>query len=136
MQQQASEYSKDELNTLKSIEILLFISSFRYAKPKKLLKSLKTNIYIHPNGIALTSKVLSKQGTSHLVGNFTGLKGKQIEEIISRIPKSWRMVPQDRGNGVKFLDTAGIERIRLSRLRLLPSKQMNAALGRRASFAV
>lgn len=55
----------------------------------------------------------TRQGTSHVAGNFQGLAGKSAAQIIERVPSSWKMVPQDRGLGIKFLDQAGFERLRM-----------------------
>jgi hypothetical protein len=73
----------------------------------------KGPIYVTPKGVAVTSETLAKQGTSQLAGNFKGLAGSSVDDIISRIPRDWKMVPQDRGAGIKFLDAQGYERIRL-----------------------
>jgi hypothetical protein len=70
-------------------------------------------ITVTPSGVAVLPETLAKQGTSHMVGNFTGLSGKSVDEIVARVPKDWKMVPQDRGAGIKFIDSAGFERIRL-----------------------
>lgn len=70
-------------------------------------------IVVTSRGVAVTSKTLAKQGSSHLAGNFRGLAGTSVDNIISRVPRNWRMAPQDRGVGIKFLDEAGFERIRL-----------------------
>lgn len=70
-------------------------------------------IIVTSKGVAIPNAVLAKQGASQLTGNFKGLAGSSVEDIISRIPKEWKMVRQDRGAGVKFLDEAGFERIRL-----------------------
>ena len=68
---------------------------------------------VTPQGIAISTRALASQGLSRLAGNFQGLAGKSMQEIIKRIPAGWQMVSQNRGVGVKFLDTAGIERIRI-----------------------
>jgi len=70
-------------------------------------------IRITQNGPVPTDALLAKQGTSPLVGNFKGLTGKPVEEIISRVPKDWRWAIQNDGHGIKFIDTAGAEKIRL-----------------------
>jgi len=36
-----------------------------------------------------------------------------MADVIERVPSGWKMVPQDRGLGIKFLDEAGFERIRM-----------------------
>ena len=66
-----------------------------------------------PRGVVVSAKTLARQGRSHLAGNFQGLAGKSMGEIIERVPSTWTMVPQDRGMGIKFLDEAGFERIRM-----------------------
>ena len=49
----------------------------------------------------------------NLVGDFTKLEGATVDEIISRVPKDWKMLAQKNGNGISFIDEAGIERIRI-----------------------
>jgi RHS repeat-associated protein len=68
---------------------------------------------VTPKGVAVSSESLAKQGTSPRAGDFTGLAGASVDEIVSRVPSGWRMVPQDKGRGIKFLDQAGVERVRL-----------------------
>lgn len=89
----------------------------------------KGPIYVAPEGIAVTSKTLAKQGTSHLAGDFRGLAGSSVDDIISRVPKGWKMVPQDRGAGIKFLDAQGFERIRLHGLSARAPAGSNSASG-------
>ena len=48
-----------------------------------------------------------------MVGDFTKLEGATVDEIISRVPKDWTMLVQKKGNGIRFIDEAGIERIRI-----------------------
>lgn len=76
-------------------------------------KELLGSITVTSHGVAVTKDVLAKQGSSRLAGDFRGLVGSSVEDIVSRIPKEWKMTPQDRGAGVKFVDEAGFERIRL-----------------------
>ena len=64
-------------------------------------------------GVIVSSNTLAKQGSSNLVGDFTKLEGATVDEIISRVPKDWKMVPQKQGQGIRFIDEAGIERIRI-----------------------
>ena len=68
---------------------------------------------VTPQGLTISSRTLSRQGASHLAGNFQGLAGKSMAEIIERVPSTWKMVPQDRGVGIKFLDELGKERVRI-----------------------
>ena len=63
--------------------------------------------------VIVSSNTLAKQGSSKLVGDFTKLEGATVDEIISRVPKDWKMVPQKQGQGIRFIDEAGIERIRI-----------------------
>lgn len=70
-------------------------------------------IIVTPKGVAVASETLAKQGASHLAGNFTGLAGKSVDDIVAGVPSKWRMVPQDKGMGIKLLDEAGFERIRI-----------------------
>ena len=58
-------------------------------------------------GVIVLSNTLAKQGSSNLVGDFTKLEGATVDEIISRI------LAQKNGNGIRFIDEAGIERIRI-----------------------
>ena len=64
-------------------------------------------------GVIVLSKTLAKQGSSNLVGDFTKLEGATVDEIISRVPKDWKMLAQDYGKGIKFIDENGAERIRI-----------------------
>lgn len=64
-------------------------------------------------GVAMTPELLSLQGTSKLVGNFRGIEGARVEEIISRVPGNWTLASQQKGMGIRFLDDTGLERIRL-----------------------
>jgi len=70
-------------------------------------------IYVNRAGEGISSSVLSKQGSSRLAGNFQGLKGASFEEIVSRVPAEWTWAPQRSGNGIRFFDVAGKERIRI-----------------------
>ncbi|WP_181000351.1 hemagglutinin repeat-containing protein, partial [Campylobacter concisus] len=64
-------------------------------------------------GVVVSSNTLAKQGSSNLVGDFTKLEGATVDEIISRVPKDWKILAQKNGNGIRFIDEAGIERIRI-----------------------
>jgi hypothetical protein len=64
-------------------------------------------------GVIVLSKTLAKQGSSNLVGDFTKLEGATVDEIISRVPKDWKMLAQDYGKRIKFIDENGAERIRI-----------------------
>jgi len=64
-------------------------------------------------GVAMTSELLSLQGTSKLAGDFRGIEGARVEEIISRVPSNWTLASQLKGMGIRFLDSTGIERLRL-----------------------
>ena len=79
----------------------------------KIAKGADNAIISTSNGVIVLPKTLSKQGTSKFVGDFTGLEGATVEEIFSRVPKEWKMLPQNLGQGIKFVDKAGIERIRI-----------------------
>ena len=48
-----------------------------------------------------------------MVGEFTKLEEVTVDEIISRVPKDWKMLAQKNVNGIRFIDEAGIERIRI-----------------------
>lgn len=84
---------------------------------------------VTPSGVAVSRKTLSMQGRSPLAGNFQGLAGKSVDEIVSRVPATWKMVPQDRGMGIKFLDDAGFERIRLHAASARAPQGSNSASG-------
>lgn len=79
----------------------------------KIAKGADNAIISTSNGVIVLPKTLSKQGTSKFTGDFTGLEGATVEEIFSRVPKEWKMLPQNLGQGIKFVDKAGIERIRI-----------------------
>jgi len=53
------------------------------------------------------------QGTSKNVGNWQGLTGASFEEIFSRAPKDWKVMLQDDGRGIKFVDKDGADRVRI-----------------------
>jgi hypothetical protein len=61
----------------------------------------------------VTPEILGLQGTSKLVSDFTGIEGSTVEDIISRVPSDWTMLPQKQGMGVRFVDKQGVERLRL-----------------------
>lgn len=48
-----------------------------------------------------------------MVGEFTKLEEVTVDEIISRVPKGWKVLAQKNVNGIRFIDEAGIERIRI-----------------------
>lgn len=61
-------------------------------------------------------KWLARRKTSTKIGDFTGLTGASFEEIFSRAPKDWKVMLQNDGNGIKFVelvDGKEIERIRI-----------------------
>ena len=58
-------------------------------------------------------KWLARRKTSTKIGNFTGLTGASFEEIFSRAPKDWKVMLQNDGNGIKFVDKDGVERVRV-----------------------
>jgi len=37
-----------------------------------------------------------------------------VDDIVARIPSDWKVVPQDRGAGIKSVDAQGHERIRIN----------------------
>ncbi|MBA3481287.1 MAG: hypothetical protein H0T51_05675 [Pirellulales bacterium] len=69
--------------------------------------------YVNPVGEAISSGTLARQGTSHLAGNLQGLAGASVDNIVSRVPAGWTSAPQRAGNGLRFFDEAGFERLRL-----------------------
>ena len=58
-------------------------------------------------------KWLVRQEASTNVEDFTGLTGASFEEIFSRAPKDWKVMLQNDGNGIKFVDKDGVERVRV-----------------------
>ncbi len=58
-------------------------------------------------------KWLARQGTSTKTGHFTDLTGASFEEIFSRAPKDWKVVLQNDGKGIKFVDKDGVEKVRI-----------------------
>ena len=58
-------------------------------------------------------KWLARQEASTKVGDFTGLTGASLEEIVSRVPKNWKAMLQNDGNGIKFVDKDGVDRVRI-----------------------
>ena len=58
-------------------------------------------------------KWLARQETSTNVGDFTGLTGASFEEIFPRAPKDWKVVLQNDGKGIKFVDKDGVEKVRI-----------------------
>jgi len=61
-------------------------------------------------------KWLARQETSTNVADFTGLTGASFEEIFSRAPKDWKVMLQNDGNGIKFVeivDGKKIDRVRI-----------------------
>jgi hypothetical protein len=65
-------------------------------------------MYLSPGGPGgIDPKIqaeLAHQGTSPRVGDFTGLWGASMQEVISRIPKDWTPQPLQRGSGAQFVD--------------------------------
>jgi len=61
-------------------------------------------------------KRLARQEISTKVGDFTGLTGASFEEIFSRAPKDWKVMLQNDGKGIKFVEVVDgkeIEKIRI-----------------------
>ncbi|KWV92091.1 polymorphic toxin type 30 domain-containing protein [Erythrobacter sp. YT30] len=80
-------------------------------------------------GVVISDDVLALQGTSRLVGDFRGIQGARVEEIISRVPSDWTMLPQQRGMGIRFIDDTGAERLRLHGPSARAPEGSNAASG-------
>lgn len=95
----------------------------------KTTKSDKEKIIATSKGVSISTTTLKKQGTSNRVGDFVGLKGASVDEVISRIPKDWIMKPQDKGQGIKFLDKNGNERLRIHAPGLKSPKGTNSHNG-------
>jgi hypothetical protein len=75
--------------------------------------SIPRTIVVTPEGVAITPEVIAVQGSSRLVGDFRGLHGARVEEIVSRVPQSWALKSQESGPGIRFLDESGLDRIRI-----------------------
>jgi hypothetical protein len=58
--------------------------------------------YVNPAGEAISSDVLALQGRSPLAGNFQGLTGASVDEVVSRVPGDWTWGPQKNGSGLRF----------------------------------
>ena len=86
-------------------------------------------IVVTPRGIAITPEVLGLQGTSPRVGDFRGIAGATVQEIISRVPASWTVSPQEAGMGIRFTDASGAERLRLHGPSPLAPGGLNSAVG-------
>ena len=86
-------------------------------------------IIVTERGVAITPDLLDVQGTSKLVGNFQGIQGATVEEIVSRVPKDWIVVPQEKGMGIRFLDDLGTERLRLHGPGVRAPAGSNSAVG-------
>jgi len=74
--------------------------------------------YVTPGGAALPDSLLETQGTSPTAGNFTGLEGKPVSEIVARVPRDWTwsaMASEGtmNGGGVKFTSPDGLREIRI-----------------------
>ena len=82
-----------------------------------LLENTNADILVTSKGLAIDVKwlknILAGQGTSIDVGKLTGLKDASIAKIVSRLPKDWKVVLQNDGNGIKFVDKNGVDRVRI-----------------------
>ena len=82
-----------------------------------LLENTNADILVTSKGLAIDVKwfknVLAGQGTSIDVGKLTGLKDASIAKIVSRLPKDWKVMLQNDGKGIKFVDKDGVERVRI-----------------------
>ena len=61
-------------------------------------------------------KRLARQETSTKAGYFTDLAGASFEEIFSRAPKDWKVMLQNDGKGIKFVEVVDgkeIDRVRI-----------------------
>ena len=84
------------------------------------MNNIKANYIVTSKGITFSVKdlknLLALQGTSKNVGKWEGLTGASFEEIFSRAPKDWKVVLQNDGNGIKFVeivDGKKIDRVRI-----------------------
>ena len=82
-----------------------------------LLENTNADILVTSKGLAIDVKwlknILAGQGTSIDVGKLTGLKDASIAKIVSRLPKDWKVMLQNDGNGIKFVDKNGVDRVRI-----------------------
>ena len=82
-----------------------------------LVNNIKADYIFTSKGITFSvsdlKNLLALQGTSAKVGDFTGLTGASFEEIFSRAPKDWKVMLQNDGKGIKFVDKDGVERVRI-----------------------
>ncbi|MBI4397685.1 MAG: hypothetical protein HY586_00995, partial [Candidatus Omnitrophica bacterium] len=67
-----------------------------------------------------TDYVSQIQGTSPKVGDFVGIRGLDIDEVIARVPKDWELLPQAGSPpGIRFVQRFGpgpddfLERVRI-----------------------
>lgn len=66
-----------------------------------------------PTGLVSGTRISELQGTSARAGDFRGIEGQSFDEIVSRVPPTWRLGRQNDGTGIHFTDTSGAERLRL-----------------------
>ena len=85
-----------------------------------LVNNIKADYIVTSKGITFSvsdlKNLLALQGTSAKVGDFTGLTGASFEEIFSRAPKDWKVMLQNDGKGIKFVEVVDgkeIEKIRI-----------------------
>ena len=85
-----------------------------------LLENTNADILVTSKGLAIDVKwlknILAGQGTSIDVGKLTGLKDASIAKIVSRVPKNWKVMLQNDGNGIKFVEVVNgkkIDRVRI-----------------------
>jgi Bacterial toxin 30 len=76
-------------------------------------RSVGGTIQVTSQGVALSSETLSLRGTSNLVGDFRGIRGASVDEIVARVPSNWQALPQKDGMGFRFIDDLGAERLRI-----------------------
>ena len=85
-----------------------------------LLENTNADILVTSKGLAIDVKwlknILAGQGTSIDVGKLTGLKDASIAKIVSRLPKDWKVMLQNDGKGIKFVEVVDgkeIDRVRI-----------------------
>ena len=90
---------------------------------------VRSVIYVTPMGVAISSDTLALQGTSRLAGNFQGLAGATVDDVVARIPANWTCASQLRGQGIVWRDALGFERIRIHGPSLRAPVGSNSAAG-------
>ena len=82
-----------------------------------MVNNTQADYIVSKKGLAFSvsdlKNLFALQGTSKNVGKWEGLTGASFEEIFSRASKDWKVVLQNDGNGIKFVDKDGADRVRI-----------------------